>query len=167
MKTSSLQQQYQICTDILLQAGTLLQKEVKRKQPRGYGNKAPVDLEIDQLICTQLRKHFPQDNIHSEEQGLSLGSSSRTFWIDPHDGTKDFLIGARETSISIALVENETLLMGFVYAPNSSPLLGPQGLLVSSMIGQQPQLHFPLYPQNNDPTILLSVRAPKQTQRKI
>ena len=42
----------------------------------------------------------------------------RRFWlVDPLDGTKEFLAGNGEYTVNIALIEDETPVMGVVYAP--------------------------------------------------
>lgn len=123
-------------------AGQMLIQETQRKGGvRGKGNKAAIDDEIDLYLRKTLNRAFPQDSIWSEECGMLEGSSGRCFWIDPHDGTKDFLLGHRETSISIALIEDNHFCLGVVHAPFSTPLTGSNGLLISCRDGNYLENH--------------------------
>lgn len=114
------------------EAGALLLAEAARPDgPRGEGSHADVDIEMDRLIRERLRAAFPEDALLSEELGALDGVSGRCFVIDPHDGTADFLLGRRESSVSIALVVDGAAVLGVVYAPFATALTGPEGLLVS------------------------------------
>ncbi len=95
----------------------LLAEAARKGGPRGSGQKAQVDDEIDALLSEQLKRAFPEDTVLSEEGGLRAGKSNRFFWVDPHDGTRDFLLGRRETSISIALFVKDRPVLGVVHAP--------------------------------------------------
>ncbi|HIA02648.1 MAG TPA: hypothetical protein EYN66_12190 [Myxococcales bacterium] len=117
--------------DTVKQSGALLLAEdVRPGGVRGVGSKAPVDEEIGRLICETLHSHFPNDSLQCEEGGGYIGSSLRAFVIDPNDGTRDFLLGHRENSVSVGMVDNGELVLGVVYAPFASELTGPDGLFV-------------------------------------
>jgi fructose-1,6-bisphosphatase/inositol monophosphatase family enzyme len=121
-----------VAREAALAAGELLRAEaVRAGGPRGADMKAPVDEEIGALLCERLHAVFPEDAIICEEGGGVSGHSGRAFVIDPHDGTRDFLRGRRETSISIGLVDNGRLIMGLVYAPMQVPLFDGGSLLVT------------------------------------
>jgi len=110
-------------------AGAMLLAEVARPGgPRGGGDKATVDDEIDAMIHAALRARWPLDTVRSEEIGEELGESGRAFVVDPHDGTRDFLNGWRTSSVSIALVEGGRLRAGVVLSPFVTELTGPEGL---------------------------------------
>jgi fructose-1,6-bisphosphatase/inositol monophosphatase family enzyme len=110
-----------VACNIATLGGVLLQREVvDGKAPRGSGSHADVDDEIDHLVATTLSRLYPLDGIVSEEGGSKEGSSGRIWWVDPHDGTKNFLKGHRETSVSIGLVDNGQPVVGVVYLPNNS-----------------------------------------------
>lgn len=101
------------------QAGDLVLKhyqsniEVHRKQ----GNE-PVtiaDRESSELIVSFLQSHFPTDGILSEEgeDQLSWHRYSRTWMVDPLDGTADFIAGRPGFSVMIGLLE----MQGTTYKP--------------------------------------------------
>ncbi len=117
--------------ELVAEAADMLRAEVARPGgPRGAGEHADVDDEICALLVDGLAASFPQDAIRSEELPERPGSSGRAFVIDPHDGTRHFLRGSRDTAISVGLVEEGRLVLGVVCAPNPAPTTGPNGLLV-------------------------------------
>lgn len=122
----------EVLSEAVREAGDLLVAETRRPGgPRGHKDKAPIDLEIESLLLQRIAEHWPQDHVVSEETGGRMGSSQRAFIIDPHDGTSAFLSGRRESSISLALVDDTALVLGIIYAPLPGPLTGSEGLFVS------------------------------------
>jgi ADP-ribosylglycohydrolase/fructose-1,6-bisphosphatase/inositol monophosphatase family enzyme len=126
-----------VVVELAKECGRMLLAEGERVGgPRGSGDKADIDDEIDGLIHKRLSEAFPDDTIISEERGRRDGTSARAFIVDPHDGTRDFLNGRRETSISIALVDDGALVLGVVHAPCSTACTGAGGLLASWAEGE-------------------------------
>lgn len=168
-------QELEVVRSAMQEAGQLLQKEAEREGgPRGSGTKAEIDAEIGALLCERIHAAFPQDTIVCEEGGGFVGSSDRAFHVDPHDGTRDFLQGRRETSISVGLVQDGMLLMGVVFAPISVPLLDDRSVLVSWGQGQpiclngQP-ISVPPAPKtlSEDSLILISTRIQNEAYSAI
>lgn len=93
--------------------------------------KSPIDLvtEFDRsaenMILKQIRNHFPQHLILSEEetgrQDINLSNLTQAenyCWvIDPLDGTTNYIHGIPHFAVSIALVKNGLPLIGVVYNP--------------------------------------------------
>jgi len=76
-----------------------------------------ADLAAEQAVLGIIGEAFPADRILSEEAGVREAPSSRTWIIDPLDGTTNYAHGFPFFAVSIALaVENETVL-GVVYNP--------------------------------------------------
>lgn len=131
-KPSAYARELEIASQIARDAGEMLKAEAQRAGgPRGQGSKMPVDDEIDEMVHKRLKEAFPGDAIQSEEVGYHAGDSGRCWVVDPHDGTRDFLKGHRETSVSIALVEDGEFLTAVVYAPFATDLTSEQGLMVT------------------------------------
>ena len=78
-----------------------------------------ADFKADNIITTVVENEFPDHGIRSEESDERVGSSEYTWLIDPLDGTGNFAHGNPNYSISIALLEDETPVMGVVYAPET------------------------------------------------
>ncbi|MDF1664005.1 MAG: ADP-ribosylglycohydrolase family protein, partial [Planctomycetota bacterium] len=126
-----------VVVELAKECGQMLLAEAEREGgPRGSGDKADIDDEIDEVIHARLTEAFPDDTIISEEHGRKDGTSGRAFLVDPHDGTRDFLNGRRETSVSIGLVDHGKLVLGVVYAPFATEFTGPDGLLASWSEGE-------------------------------
>lgn len=76
-----------------------------------------ADVESEAAIIAILEKAFPTYNIFSEECGLLDKKSEYTFYIDPLDGTNNFVLGIPNFSVSIALVRGTETIFGLVYLP--------------------------------------------------
>lgn len=78
-----------------------------------------VDLEIEQHVRAELQHRFPHHGIVGEEFGTSSprdGGPYRWF-CDPIDGTTNFVHGLPWSSFSLALADDEGLVLGVVYDP--------------------------------------------------
>jgi myo-inositol-1(or 4)-monophosphatase len=125
MKTSEarLDQIEKVARAAILEAGKLIGdklgsisfSQVQAKAPFDYVT--TVDKESESLILDQIRKHFPDHYIMSEEtpnRGLQQGIS----WIiDPLDGTTNFIHGFPFVAVSIAVCEDMQPLLGLVLDP--------------------------------------------------
>jgi myo-inositol-1(or 4)-monophosphatase len=141
-KAMAWEKELEVVLEAVEEAGKMLLQETERKDGiRGKGDKAAVDDEIDAYLRGVFHRAFPKDTILSEEGGEICGTSGRFFWIDPHDGTRDFLLGRRETSISVALLEDDHFALGVIHAPFSTELTGKDGLFLSCREGRFLQNH--------------------------
>ena len=97
----------------------MIQKEFYRADgPRGYGEKAPIDAEVEAFLRTELALLTPDWSILGEELPFQKGSDNTHCWVlDPQDGTSAFLRGFRGSSVSIALTEHHQPVLGVVHAP--------------------------------------------------
>jgi myo-inositol-1(or 4)-monophosphatase len=55
--------------------------------------------------------------VHGEEGGAAAGVSGRTWYVDPIDGTTNFVHGYSHFCVSIACVDGSGSLLGAVHAP--------------------------------------------------
>lgn len=83
-----------------------------------------ADFAVNDLIVSEIQNRYPDDAILSEETSEALeksnsgaGTSGRTWVIDPIDGTKEFVAGNPDFSISIGLLDNNRPVLGFIYSP--------------------------------------------------
>ncbi|MNP01067.1 Inositol-1-monophosphatase [compost metagenome] len=103
--------------NIVCKAGQLLVTEWQREDgPRGQGDKAVVDVEIEQLLRQRLLDLFFCD-YWGEETGHTLTGDSWCWVVDPNDGTNDFLRGLKGSAISVGLLHTHTPVLGVAYAP--------------------------------------------------
>lgn len=78
-----------------------------------------IDLEVDAFLREQLGALDPEAGWLSEESlDFSDRIERRRVWVvDPIDGTRDYLRGRPGWSVSVALVEDRTPLIGVLAAP--------------------------------------------------
>jgi myo-inositol-1(or 4)-monophosphatase len=101
----------------VLIAGELLASEWKRPMgPRGSGDKADIDIEIETLLRTSLLRTLDCD-YWGEETGFRLEGAECCWVVDPNDGTTDFLRGLKGSAISVGLLCRGRPVLGVVYAP--------------------------------------------------
>ncbi|MCP4666550.1 MAG: inositol monophosphatase, partial [Deltaproteobacteria bacterium] len=76
-----------------------------------------ADLLSEKSILEAIGSRFPQDNILSEESGRHGKVSDRTWFVDPLDGTINFVHGFPFFAVSIALEIKGQIVLGVVYNP--------------------------------------------------
>ncbi|TRL95778.1 inositol monophosphatase [Pseudomonas aeruginosa] len=104
-------------TEIVLSAGKLLFAEWERPDgPRGQGDKAEIDVEIENILRTDLLALLDCD-FWGEETGTHLSGHEYCWVVDPNDGTTDFLLGRKGSAVSVGLLHNSMPVLGVVYAP--------------------------------------------------
>ncbi|MEP0925801.1 MULTISPECIES: inositol monophosphatase family protein [Cyanophyceae] len=139
-----------------------------------------VDQLLDQKLLAGMQAIFPDDSIITEEnratvqqfrqgygQGLS-SNSDRTLWfVDPIDGTDDFIQGGNHYAVMVGQVVNGTPQAGWIYAPVARHLVwgGPGWGLFEQTGSGAPQ---PLTPQEPvfDPTNAWSMVIGDKDERR-
>ena len=76
-----------------------------------------ADRDSENAIVSAIRWAFPEDAIVAEEGSLENGGSGRTWYIDPLDGTINYLYGVPHWSVVICLADAHGALAGVVYDP--------------------------------------------------
>lgn len=123
MQSSELDRRLQIVRDIARAAGdTVLQfyseqVEVEWKAP---GNPVTAaDHSANALILEHLHRHFPGEAVLAEETTDDMSRLGRdiVWFVDPLDGTKEFIKRNGEFSVMIGLVENNKPVLGVVLQP--------------------------------------------------
>ncbi len=120
---TELQTWLEVATEAALAAGaiiTALWGKVQQIEAKGCAG--DLVTEADQLaeatILEILQRHFPSHAILAEESGRQGSPSSPFCWaIDPLDGTTNFAHSYPMSCVSIALLIEETPLLGVVYNP--------------------------------------------------
>ncbi len=91
------------------------------------GHNDPVteaDRQANDLIVTGLKDAFPQDTVVAEESPPpdALPAAGRVWYVDPLDGTKEFIARNGEFSVMIGLAVNGQAQLGVVYRPEGDVL---------------------------------------------
>jgi myo-inositol-1(or 4)-monophosphatase len=103
-----------------------------------------ADRASETVIVSAIRWAFGGDAIVAEEGSLERGGSGRTWYIDPLDGTVNYLYGVPHWSVVICLVDQGGPLAGVVYDPVRDELFSAErgsGAWVSRGGGSPRALH--------------------------
>jgi len=76
-----------------------------------------ADRQSEQFLLSHIRHNYPLDRIVAEESGESAGIIDHTWYVDPLDGTVNYVHGLPIYSVSIAYAEEGKLHLGVVYDP--------------------------------------------------
>jgi myo-inositol-1(or 4)-monophosphatase len=153
--------------EVVIRAGQLLIAEWARVDgPRGQGDKAAVDEEIEQFLHQQLLKLLPCD-FWGEETGHRLTGHSWCWVVDPNDGTADFLKGLKGSALSIGLLRMQTPVLGVVYAPvtvEGAPdcIAWAEGMAEVSRNGQPVKTRLSAKTLSSDEFVMVSAAAINQ-----
>jgi len=90
-------------------------KFVKTKDKKSYFTN--VDLECEKIIINSIRKKFPKHNIISEESAKIDNQSDYTWYIDPLDGTHNYIKGFPLFGVSIGLERKGKMKFGVINLP--------------------------------------------------
>lgn len=82
-----------------------------------------VDTECQETIYGILKAAFPRDGFVAEENGVAEHTDAECVWyIDPLDGTTNFLHGFPQYAVSIGMTYRGKLTIGVVYDPSRNEL---------------------------------------------
>ena len=108
--------------EIAAEAGRLLaavlDREGGRRTKDDGSPTTAADLASESLILERLRSAWPQVPVVAEESCEAAVRSRLFFLVDPLDGTKDYLTGAGEYSVNIALVAGQRPIAAAIAAPS-------------------------------------------------
>lgn len=76
-----------------------------------------VDRKAEEAVLGLIRQRFPDHSIMAEESAPSTGSSEYRWYIDPLDGTTNFIHGYPLFSVSIGLADAEGMRAAAVFDP--------------------------------------------------
>ena len=91
---------------------------INLKGPQNYVSDA--DRTVEANIIDFLRAHFPDDGFLGEETGEV--KQARQWVIDPIDGTTNFIRGLPYFCTTLALVDNERVVGGWIFDPTREEL---------------------------------------------
>jgi len=116
------EKELKICKEVVLEASEKILEiyntdfEVMRKK-----DKSPItiaDIEANKIIITGLKNEFDYLLVSEESvKHKQFCDKNVCFIIDPIDGTKEFVKKNGEFTVNIAMLKNDELVLGVVYAP--------------------------------------------------
>ncbi|MGB5965077.1 MAG: 3'(2'),5'-bisphosphate nucleotidase CysQ [Sulfurimonadaceae bacterium] len=115
----------EVIVKIAQEAGDAIMEIYSRDFQVDYkDDKSPLteaDTKSNEIICEALAEAYPEIPLLSEEnkaEEYEVRKNWEYFWlIDPIDGTKEFIKKNGEFTVNIALIHNDTPVLGVVYAP--------------------------------------------------
>jgi 3'(2'), 5'-bisphosphate nucleotidase len=117
-----------VASTLARQAGEVIMNIYKKDFSVSYkGANDPVteaDQQANTLIVKGLMTAFPDDRVVAEESPLPLEAQTtgRVWYVDPLDGTKEFISRNGEFSIMIGLTLNARTQLGVVFWPTEDQL---------------------------------------------
>jgi len=105
------------------QAGAIITRAFDRPdqleiQCKGHNNYVTnIDRQAEQEIIQTLRKSYPDHSFISEEQGEIKGDGEYTWFIDPIDGTTNFIHGIAYFCVSIAAMKDNKIEHAVIFDP--------------------------------------------------
>ena len=85
-----------------------------------------ADLRSEQFLVSHILEHYPGDMIMAEESGKHMGSADHVWYIDPLDGTVNYVHGLPIYSVSIGYAEGGKMRLGVVYDPSRDETFSAQ-----------------------------------------
>lgn len=110
-----------LACDLALEAGALIRDAMGQARP--VEHKSAVDLVTDvdrrsqELIVRGIRAAFPQDAVVAEEDDAHRASNGPCWYVDPLDGTTNFVHGLPHFAVSIAFLDQNQPQAAAVYDP--------------------------------------------------
>jgi myo-inositol-1(or 4)-monophosphatase len=140
---------------IIRDFGEVENLQVSKKGPRDFVTK--TDKRVDRILIEELSKTKKNYSFLTEETGKIINNNKDFFWIiDPIDGTTNFLHGIPHFAISVALKQEDEIIIGVIFDPikneifyaekNSGAFLNNSRIRVSNKIN----LEECLFGTNND-----------------
>jgi myo-inositol-1(or 4)-monophosphatase len=77
-----------------------------------------ADHQSERFLLSSIHQHFPADAIITEESGELGGTADQVWFIDPLDGTVNYVHGIPIYAVSIAYAVSGELRLGVVYDPS-------------------------------------------------
>ena len=79
-----------------------------------------IDIECEKFILSQIHEKYPNDNFVSEETNPKNEVKSRTWLLDPLDGTICFIKKFKNWSIQLAFVDENETQFAIIYFPDNN-----------------------------------------------
>ncbi len=76
-----------------------------------------IDIQAEKIIINNIKLHFPDHSIYSEEEGMIDNASEYIWVVDPIDGTMNYYHGMSPFRVAICLVEKDKPIITAIYNP--------------------------------------------------
>lgn len=123
LKPAELDRIRNLAIQIAEGAGAILTRRFQKLQQSEVEHKGRTDLvsvadrESEAYVITRLKENFAGHGIVAEESDPQPGRGALTWYIDPLDGTTNYVHGYHAFSVSMGLYEGSEPLVAVVHAP--------------------------------------------------
>lgn len=131
--TNMYEQELTVARELAREAGSVALRyrggDIEVELKAGDEPVTVADRKSSEIIVRGLSRAFPNDVVISEENADDLGrlEAERVWYIDPIDGTKDFIRGLEGFSVMIGLTVNHRPRVGVVYQPVNDRMFWSDG----------------------------------------
>jgi 3'(2'), 5'-bisphosphate nucleotidase len=143
----ALQRELDVARNVARDAGEILRRHYAQGsvQVHEKDDASPVtaaDLESSAILVRSLCAAFPEDAVVSEEafDDGARKSRSRVWFVDPLDGTRDFVERTGDFAVHVGLCVDGTPCLGVVYVPVADEMYWActgQGAICRSALGDR------------------------------
>ena len=106
-----------------LEAGAIAREGFTRSHQVAFKGRTDlvteIDFQIEQALIRAIHGAFPEHSILTEEAGALDGVPSLRWYVDPLDGTRQFIKRTDQFSVNIALIHRHQAVFGLVLSPVS------------------------------------------------
>jgi len=127
MDEGALQQAYTLAQDLARSAGAMI-REALGHAPGAHTKRdaadwvTETDVQVERYVRAGLLEAFPDHRVVGEEQGASGDTSAPTWYLDPIDGTANFVHALPWFSFSLGLVVAGEPVLGVILDPTRGEL---------------------------------------------
>lgn len=90
---------------------------VDNKDEKGFDPVTSADHAIENVLRKTIRETYPDHSLVAEESGDETGTSEYTWYIDPIDGTRAFLMGSPLWGTLVGLTHRNEPIVGLLVQP--------------------------------------------------
>ena len=90
---------------------------IENKEEDGFDPVTAADRAIEHVLRTAILERFPDHGIVAEEEGDHTSESPYTWYVDPIDGTRSFMMGSPLWGTLIGVTHHEVPLFGLLCQP--------------------------------------------------
>jgi myo-inositol-1(or 4)-monophosphatase len=91
--------------------------KISNKRQDGFDPVTNADHAIEQVLRTTILERYPDHGMVAEEQGNTVSLSPYTWYLDPIDGTRAFMMGSPLWGTLVGLTYHDAPLFGLMVQP--------------------------------------------------